>query len=76
MPAAYPERYWLDDFGFLWRGPMDWGGPGRKFQWQRFEGVRKGGRQIWEWFDPNCALTETTKAVALKVIRRFIAEEG
>lgn len=76
MPASYPDHYFVDDFGYLWRGPLKPGGPSKQFRWQRFDGVHKGGKQIWDWSDPVTGLSEISEERARRMIARFIAEEG
>lgn len=77
MPAPPDDNlYFVDDFGYLWRGSLQRGGPGRQFEWQRFDGVRKGGKQIWEWADPVTGLALISSERAKRMIARFVAEEG
>jgi len=75
MPLS-TEQFWVDDFGYLWRGPLSPSGPGKKYTWQRFNGVRKGGKQIWEWNDPVTGLVMLPEARARRMIARFVIEDG
>lgn len=40
-------RYWVDDMGYLWCGPVEGGHRGYKYL--RYEGVTATGRPSWRW---------------------------
>ena len=77
MPAPpNHEAFWVDDFGYLWRGPREPGGPSKLYTWMRFEGISRTGRPVWHWHDPVPGLCEVSQKVAARMIARFLAEEG
>lgn len=66
-------EYYVDDFGFLWHGPIP-GGEG--FRYQRFNGLFEDGSLNWLWicYDPEPDWCEIPFVEAMKVLARFKEE--
>lgn len=75
-------RYYVDDFGYLWQGPLP-GGEG--FRYQRFEGLYEGplagaraGLLCWVWrcYDTQSDWEEIDAVRAIKMLALFKQEAG
>ena len=70
---VHAVKYYLDDFGYLWMGPI----PGNdEFRFKRFEGTLDNGWPNWVWRDSDqeSDWEETTLSRAMKMIELFKIE--
>lgn len=63
-------KYWVDDFGFMWRGPCETQGP---LKYMRLEGVYPNGEHIWVWLreTKHECFDELPFEFALKILKRY-----
>jgi hypothetical protein len=69
-------RYYLDDFGALWAGPLPGGGG---FRYLHFQGVCRDDLSpcwVWRRHDPGPGWEEIPLARALRVVGRYREEGG